>query len=137
MEEFRKEIFEHLGCVFYAIAAEQRTPPIATGEVKMAIEKDWLVASSVGVTRRVSEAAHLIGIVIDTLQSKQVPATQAFSAFEKFYREHEEQFSDALKRQILETADTIMRVLPSLPKKNESYERLKHLLYTPADVEVS
>jgi hypothetical protein len=136
MEAFRREIFEHLANVFYAIAAEQRTPLIMAGEIKMAIRKDWLGAADGDGTYKVSEAAHLIGVAIDALQSEQMPASDAFAAFEGFYRKHEEQFSHALKKQILETADTVMRILPSVQKRNECYERLKKLLYVPMDVNV-
>ena len=136
MEAFRREIFEHLGSVFYAIAAEQRTPLIMAGELKMAIKKDWLSAVNGGGTQKVSEAAHLIGVTIDALQSEQMPASDAFAAFERFYRKHEEQFSHALKKQILETADTVMRILPSVLNRNECYERLKNLLYGPVNANV-
>jgi hypothetical protein len=133
MEEFRREIFEHLGNLFYAIAAEQGTPLIISGELKMAINKDWLSVANGRGRANVSEAAHLIGVTIDSLQSEQMPASDAFAAFEKFYRKHEEQFSHALKKQILETADTLIRILP-LAARNECYERLKILLYVPKEV---
>lgn len=136
METFRREIFEHLGCVFYAIAAEQRTPLIMAGELKMAINRDWLSAANGDGAQKVSEASHLIGVTIDSLQSEQMPASEAFAAFETFYRKHEEQLSHALKKQILETADTIMRILPSALKRNECYERLKNLLSVPTNVNV-
>lgn len=134
METFRREIFEQLGGLYYAIAAEQRTPLIMSGELKMAIKKDWLSAANGGGQQQVSEAAHLMGVTIDALQNEQISASDAFAAFEMFYRMHEEQFSQALKKQILETADTIMRILPSVLKRSECYERLKNLLYVPLDV---
>ncbi len=136
METFRREIFEHLGYVYYTIAAEQGTPSIMAGELKMAIKKEWLSEGNVVGAQKVSEAAHLIGITIDALQTERVPASDAFATFERFYHKHEEQFSDALKRQILETAETVMRILPSGPRKNEYYERLKGLLFVSKDANV-
>lgn len=131
MEAFSREIFEQLGGLYHAIAAEQRTPLITSGELKMAIKKDWLSAANGGGAQNVSEAAHLIGVTIDALQNEQVPADEAFAAFERFYQRHQEQFSQTLKKQILETADTIIRILPSAMKRNECYERLKNLLFVP------
>ena len=129
METFKREIFEQLGNLFYAIAAEQHVPLITSGELKMAIKKDWLSAANDDGAQKVSEAAHLIGVTIDSLQNEQVPFSNAFAAFESFYCEHKEQFSHALKKQVLETADTVMRILPSTGKRNECYESVKKLLY--------
>ena len=132
METFSREIFEQLGSLYYAMATEQDTPLLISGELKMAIKKDWLTGSGPGTSTNVSEAAHLMGVAIDSLQSEQVPASVAFDNFEKFYRKHEEQFSGELKKQILETADTVMRILPPAVKENECYRRLKDLLHVPA-----
>lgn len=98
----------------------------------MAIKKDWLTRSGRGAATNVSEAAHLMGVAIDSLQSEQMPASVAFDNFEKFYRGHEEQFSRELKKQILEAADTVMRILPPAAKENECYRRLKDLVRVPA-----
>lgn len=134
METFKREIFEQLGNLFYAIAAEQHAPLITSGELKMAIKKDWLSATIGDGAQKVSEAAHLIGVTIDSLQNEQVPSPDAFAAFESFYRKHEEQFSHALKKQVLETADTVMRILPSTAKRNECYESVKKLLHVSSDL---
>lgn len=133
METFKREIFEQLGNLFYAIAAEQHVPLITSGELKMAIKKDWLSATNRDGAQKVSEAAHLIGVTIDSLQNEQVPFSDAFASFERFYRKHQEQFSHALKKQVLETADTVMRILPSTVRRNECYETVKKLLYVSAD----
>jgi len=129
MEAFRREIFGQLGNLFYALAAEQHISLIASGELKMAVRKDWLGGTNSGNSQdMVSEAAHLVGVTIDTLQADQVPPSEAFSAFEGFFRNHDEQFSYALKQQILETADTIMSILPT-ERSNQYYESLKDLLH--------
>ena len=95
----------------------------------MAVKKDWLSeASDINAQDKVSEAAHLIGVTIDTLQANQTPSSEAFDAFQKFFSDHEEQFSYALKQQILDTADTIMGILPTDAKPNVCYEDLKWML---------
>ncbi len=129
MEAFKREIFEQLGNLFYAVAVEQHMSLIASGELKMAVRKDWLTeANRDNAQNNVSEAAHLIGVAIDSLQSDRTTSSEAFSAFETFFRKHEEQFSYALKKQILETADTIVNMLPSHGKSNERHESLKKIL---------
>ena len=133
METFRREIFEQLGNLFYAMAAEQHTPLITSGELKMAIKKEWLNAGNGGGAQKVSEAAHVVGVTIDSLQNERTPFSEAFAAFERFYGKHAEQFSYALKKQILETADTIIRILPSALQQNECYENLKTLLKFPTN----
>lgn len=129
METFRREIFEQLGNLFYALATEQHASLITLGELKMAVKKDWLSAENGGGAQKVSEAAHVIGVTIDSLQNDKMPSFEAFAAFERFYRKHEEQFSYALKKQILESADTVVRILPSATKRNECYESLKKLVH--------
>jgi len=131
METFKREIFEKLGNLFYAIAVGQQVSLITSGELKMAIKKDWLSTQIANDAQKVSEAAHLIGVTIDALQNDKIPASDAFADFEKFYRKNEEQFSHALKKQVLETADTVMRIFPGTADKNEYYESVKKLLYVP------
>jgi hypothetical protein len=127
METFRKEIFEQLGKLFYALAVEENMSLIASGELKMAVRKDWL-SGYPALQGTIPEAAHLIGVEIDTLLSDRAPSSAAFAAFETFFLHHEEQFSFALKEQILETAETIVNLLSGRRKRNERYERLKILL---------
>ena len=129
METFKREIFEQLGNLFYSLAAEQHMSLIASGELKMAVRKDWLGRTNNGSKENVvSEAAHLVGVTIDTLQADHTPSSEAFAAFERFFRRHEEQFSYALKQQVLETADRIINILPLERKANQYYESLKTLL---------
>ena len=42
METFKREIFERLGNLFYSLAAEQHMALITSGDLKMAVRKDWL-----------------------------------------------------------------------------------------------
>lgn len=127
METFKREIFEGLGNLFYSLAKEQGVPPIAAGELKMLMRKDWLIGSN-EAPGKVSEAAHLIGVTIDALQNDDVPALTAFRNFETFFTKHEEQLSHALKQKILETAETIVTLFAQYSPENGYLMKLRRLL---------
>lgn len=131
MKNFGREIFEQLGNLFYAVATEQNVSLLAAGELKMLLKKDWLTEKSDPSQDKVSEASHLVGLKIDTLQTEQVAASEAFHEFENFYRKHEEQFSFALKRDIAETATAIINTFPS-SGPNRTYDALRRLI--PASI---
>lgn len=131
MENFRREIFEQLGNLFYALAADQHVSPIASGELKMLLRKDWLTDGEIRPETHVSEAAHLIGLTIDTLQNEQVAAEEAYGNFEKFFSSHREQFSQALSQKILETAEAIVKIFPGHGDQNAHFEDLHILLRDP------
>lgn len=126
METFKREIFEKLGNLFYALAADQAVSPMASGELKMLLKKDWMTESRHPSEDKVSEAAHMIGLTIDTMQSQQIPSVEAFTEFSKFYSRHPEQFSFALKQKVLETSESILKMFPT-PGKNAHFEELKKL----------
>lgn len=126
MKNFKREIFEQLGNLFYALASDQEVPPMASGELKMLLKKDWLTEPQRVSEDKVSEAAHLIGLTIDTLETDKTPAREAFRSFSVFYSEHREQFSAALKQKVMETAEGIMKIFPS-GKANAHLEELKIL----------
>lgn len=132
MENFGREIFEQLGNLFYAVATEQKISLLTAGELKMILKRDWLTEGKDQSQDKVSEAAHLIGLAIDALQAEQVPAMEAFRQFEVFYKQHEEQFSFALKRDIAETATAIIKTFPSAGP-NRIYDALKTLI--PASIQ--
>jgi hypothetical protein len=127
MENFKREIFEQLGKLFYAVASDQHVSAMASGELKMLLRKDWLTERERPSEDKVSEAAHLIGLTVDTLAAGQVPGREAFSDFAAFYRIHQEQFSSALKQRILETAESIVKIFPDSGKKNAHIQELKML----------
>lgn len=128
MEIFKKEIFEHLGRVFYAIASEQDISVLASGELKMLFRKEWLSTSPERLMDKVPEPAHLIGLKIDSLLAEQASPSEAFAEFEEYYIRNEEQVSIAFKQQILETADMILKTFPTPGKRNVYAERLKKLV---------
>ena len=128
MEGFKREIFEQLGNLFYALAADQRISPMASGELKMLLRNDWLTDQGEHSGDRVSEAAHLIGLSIDALQTERVRPEAAFNNFASFYTAHREQFSHALKRKILETSESIVSVFSESGQKNIHLEQVRTLL---------
>ena len=128
MESFKREIFEQLGNLFYALAADQHVSPMASGELKMLLRKDWLTETGDHSEDRVSEAAHLIGLTIDELQNLQTIPEEAYRSFAGFFRKHNEQFSYALKQRILETSEAIIKIFNAPGKANEHLEELKRLL---------
>lgn len=127
MENFRREIFERLGNLFYALAADQEITIMESAELKMILQKDWLVERELSEDR-VSEAAHLIGLTIDTLQSEKTSAETAFNNFVEFYNHHREQFSYALKSKIIEAAQAMRKIFPTNSKSNYHFDELKKLL---------
>ena len=128
MENFKREIFEKLGNLFYALAADQEISSMESAELKMLLQQDWLLEKEHISEDRVSEAAHLIGITIDTLQSEKTPAETAFDNFVQFYIRHSEQFSYALKSKIMEVAQSMRKIFPTSSKSNHHFEELKKLL---------
>lgn len=128
MENFKREIFEKLGNLFYALAADQQLSLMESGELKMLMKKDWLTEKEYHSEDKVSEAAHLIGLTIDSLQNEKVPADDAYRMFAEFYQKHREQFSFALKRKILETADVIVKMFRPSKQAKRHFESLTDLL---------
>lgn len=127
MEGFKREIFEKLGNLFYALAADEQVTLMESGELKMLLKKDWLAEPGEPSADKVSEAAHLIGLTIDELQSRRVPAMEAYKNFVGFYRKHSEQFSYALKEKILETSEAIVNIFDS-GHQNPHLDDLRDLL---------
>jgi len=127
MENFKREIFEALGYLYYALAADQKIPIMASGELKMLIKKDWLTERDNPSKDKVSEGAHLIGITIDSLQNQKMKAAEAYQYFASFYAKHYEQFSHALKLKILETAESIIKIFPSGQKDTNHFGELRKL----------
>ncbi|MFZ6012157.1 MAG: hypothetical protein ACOYXT_17580 [Bacteroidota bacterium] len=103
-----RDIFEQLGNLFYAVAADQHIMPLEVTELKALISKDWLprnLNESV-----VPDDTHFILIAIDSCEGNSTPAKEAFWMFSKFYTLHPEVFSSELKQRILDTAVEIAKI---------------------------
>jgi len=127
METFKREIYEKLGNLFYAIAKDQNIAPLEFGQLKMLMRKDWL--GNHENTTPVTEAAHLIVITMDTLQAEETPSEQAFASFTEFYRKHSNFFSDKLKEETIITAEEIIRMFKTANRRQNNHViKLKLLL---------
>lgn len=130
MEKFEREIFEQLGNLFYSIAKDQHVTPLQFGELKMILRKDWLTDPKHIGSDSVPEAVHLIIFAMDTLQGQSASPESAFESFTNFYAEHREQFSEALKDEIIRTAMEVTRVFPSGSGRiNNHIQKLKLLFH--------
>jgi hypothetical protein len=128
MKNFKREIFEQLGSLFYALATDQQIMPLQLGELKMRVKKDWLTEPQYTSSDKVSEASHLIGLTIDTLQAEGIDSHEAFQNFLDFYSKNPEIFSEALKDKIMETALAILDIFPSSgQEQNDYFLQLKSL----------
>lgn len=128
MEDLKREVFEQLGKLFYAMAKDQQVQPVEIGGLKMMMRKDWLADPQYSTINRFSEASHLIINTIDSLQDQMASSEQVFNDFDRFYETHFEQFSAALKQQILATAVSITQIFPSGRQlKNNRIKKLKLL----------
>lgn len=130
MENFERKIFEQLGNLFYAIAKDQHVAPLQFGELKMLLRKDWLTDPKHIATNGVTEASHLIIFAMDTLQGQSASPESAFESFTNFYSKHREQFSEALKEEIIRAAMSVTQVFPaSNTQKNNHVIKLKFLFH--------
>jgi hypothetical protein len=122
-----RDIFEQIGNLFYAIAADQHVKPIEVGELKSLISKDWL-PRNLGESL-VSDETHFILITMDALEGNKTTAKEAFSDFSKFYSLHPEVFSKELKQRMLDTAVEITKIFKEdNPFSNPHLIALRELL---------
>jgi hypothetical protein len=122
-----RDIFEQIGNLFYAIAADQHVKPLEVGELKSMISKDWLPRnlSESGV----SDETHCIIMTMDSLTGSNATAKEAFNAFSKFYALHSEVFSKEVKQRMLDTAVEITKIFKAdNPFSNPHLVALRDLL---------
>jgi hypothetical protein len=105
-----RDIFEQIGNLFYAIAAEQKVKPLEGAELKFLISEDWLPRNFEETKGVVSDETHFILTAMDNLEGAQTPPREAFSQFVKFYELHPEVFTAELTQRILNTATQITRI---------------------------
>ncbi len=105
-----RDVFEQIGNLFYAIAAEQHVKPLEVAELKLLISRDWLPRNREETRSVVSDETHFILTTMDTLQGAETSAQQAFNQFAKFYSLHPEIFTTELTRRIVETATEITQI---------------------------
>jgi hypothetical protein len=124
-----RDIFEQIGNVFYAIAAEQHVKPLEVGELKSLISKDWLPRNRKGNESIVSDETHWIIMAMDTLEGNGASAKEAFREFSSFYQIHPELFTEEIKQRIQDTAVKITKIFKAdNPFDNGQLVALKDLL---------
>lgn len=122
-----EDIFEQIGNMFYAIAADQNIKPIEVAELKSLISKDWLPQNLDEYF--VSDATHCILVTMDSLEGNNATAKEAYNEFLKFYRVHPEVFSNEVKQRMLDTAVEITKVFKAdNPLNNPHLDALRNLL---------
>ena len=105
-----RDIYEQIGNLFYAIAAEQHVKPLEVAELKLLISQNWSPRNRQADEPIISDASHWILVTIDTLQAANVPARNAYNDFARFYSIHPEVFTDELKLLIVNTCTEITKI---------------------------
>lgn len=124
-----RDIFEQIGNLFYAIAADQHVKPLEVGELKALISKDWLPRNLAKNKSLVSDETHFIIMAMDTLEGAGATARNAFAEFAKFYKQHPGLFTEEVKQRILDTAVEITKIFKAdNPFENKQLVALKELL---------
>ncbi len=124
-----RDIFEQIGNVFYAIAADQHVNPLEVGELKLLIANDWLPGQANAVEGSTSEEAHCILMTMDSLQGTKATAEDAFREFEKFFKAHPEVFTPELKQRISRTGRDIVQIFREDKKvRNKHFDEVQRLL---------
>lgn len=124
-----RDIFEQIGNLFYAIAADQHVKPLEVGELKALISKDWLPRNLAKNKSLVSDETHFIIMAMDTLEGAGATARNAFAEFAKFYKQHPGVFTEEVKQRILDTAVEITKIFKAdNPFENKQLAALKELL---------
>jgi hypothetical protein len=122
-----RDIFEQIGNLLYAIAADQHVKPLQVGELKSLISKDWLPRNF--SESNVSDETHCIVMTIDSLTGSNATAKEAFDEFAKFYALHQEVFSDEVKQRMLDTSVEITKFFKAdNPFSNQHLVALRDLL---------
>jgi hypothetical protein len=107
-----REFFEQLGNLFYALAVDRSIEPIEFSELKMLISKDWM-SQPQDSDLPIPQDVHFMFVEMDTLQATNVPSSEAYNSFARFYSLHPEIFTTALVERIKETATSINTLFPA------------------------
>lgn len=105
-----RDIYEQIGNLFYAIAADQHVKPLEVAELKLLISKDWLPRNIEGNEPMVSDETHCILVTMDALAGSKTSGSEAFKDFSRFYANHSEVFNNEVKQRIFDTALEITKI---------------------------
>ncbi len=105
--ELQQKFYQHLGRLFYAIAAADRVIHKEEVEaVKGIVKKEWLHRDEV-TDEFGTDAAFQIEIIFDWMDANKPDPQSAFETFSDFYRKHSELFSEEIKNLILQASREI------------------------------
>lgn len=122
-----RDVFEQIGNVFYAIAAEQHVKPLEVAELKSVITNDWLPRNL--NDSMISDEAHGILIAMDTAEANNITAKEAFTDFVRFYKMHPDAFRVEVQKRMMDTAVKITKIFEAdNPNQNSQLIALKKLL---------
>ena len=123
-----RDVFEQIGNLFYAIAADQQLKPLEAGELKFLISKDWLPRNLEKNKSIISDETHFIVMAMDARLANKVSAREAFAEFARFYSLHSEIFTQEIKQRILDTSLEIIDIFKAdNPSDNQSLVALTAL----------
>lgn len=128
MKTNTRDVFEHIGSLFYAIAADQKVQPLEVAELKLLVSRDWLPRNET-VKTTVPDETHYIMFTMDSLAAENTPASEAFNEFVKYYTAQPEAFTDEIKQRVLDTAFSIVRIFNGdNPEDNNMLKALRELV---------
>lgn len=106
-EEVIKKRYQHLGYLFYAIAAADRNiRQQEIGQLKQIVKKEWVNLEDT-TDEFGTDAAFQIEIVFDWLTEDYGDAQDCFNHFKFYYKEHEYLFNKSVKKLVLKTVHAI------------------------------
>lgn len=125
---FFEELYQKLGYLCYAVATTDGV--LSSTEIKMIkklVKDQWL--SFEGTKDGYgSDAAYEVISVFDWLVDEGFSGEEGYIVFEDFYKENYEQFSEGLKKLILQTASEIATAAGTSNKKEVSFLKNLHKL---------
>ncbi len=129
-----QKIYEHLGQLFYAIAAGDNTvKPVEIQRLKDLVNEKWLPLEGT-VDEFSTDAAHYILIVFDYLLDQNTSAEAAFHIFEEYYKDNRDEFTATLKRRISETSIAIAHSFAGANQSELKFLTQLHNLMTDNNV---
>ena len=124
-----RDVYEQIGNLFYAIAADQKIKPLEVGELKFFISSYWLPSNHSGNNLLVSDEAHIILSTMDALERGKASPADAFTEFSGFLTNHPEVFTKELKQRIFDTTRQIVRIFHAdNPEENVHLKMLENVV---------
>ncbi|MEA1785180.1 hypothetical protein U1E44_03685 [Arenibacter sp. GZD96] len=112
-----KELYQHLGILFYAMAkADKKVHQAEITELRAIVKTQWLPLDDL-TDEFGTDAAYQIEIVFDWLLEEDKESDTLFEEFEAYYKAYQNQFSPEIKTLTWKTAQ---RIAASFSGKNKS-----------------